>query len=134
MLSGRLTSALVLVVSLAACASTGGIPVEPFPDITVPASFLPYSDQWTFIRTPRVTAAKLVYMTSLDPDSALSAVRDELVRHGWTPKEITRFVNPQGFRGLHQEFVKGTDACRATAIEGPNATHVDLAVARLTAR
>ncbi|MBI4609272.1 MAG: hypothetical protein HY726_09695 [Candidatus Rokubacteria bacterium] len=120
----------LLVFALAGCASRGGIPVEPFPDIPVPASFVPYSDQWALIRTPRVTAAKLVYMTSLVPDAALAAVQDELVRHGWTAKEVTRFVNPQGFRGMSQEFVKGSDACRATAIEGPNATHVDLAVAR----
>jgi hypothetical protein len=78
-----------------------------------------------------VTAAKLVYLTSLSPDAALSAVRQELVKHGWTPKEASRFVNPQGFSGFIQEFVKGTDNCRATVIEGPYATHLDLAVARL---
>ena len=131
MLIGRHLPALLLVFTLAACASTGGIPREPFGDITVPASFLPYSDQWVLTRTAQATAAKLVYMTSLSPDAALSAVREELVRHGWTPKEATRFVNPEGFTGVSLEFVKGTDSCRVTVIEGPNATHVDLAVARL---
>jgi hypothetical protein len=32
------------------------------------------------------------------------------------------------------DFVKGRDTCRATVIEGANATHVDLAVARLTTK
>ncbi len=130
MLSARFIL-LFLVFTLVGCASTGGLPREPFADIRVPASFVPYSDQWTLIRTPQVTAAKLVYLTSLSPDAALSAVRQELVEHGWTPKEASRFVNPQGFSGFIQEFVKGTDACRATVIEGPYATHLDLAVARL---
>ena len=134
MLIGRHLATLFLVLTLAACVSTGGIPREPFADITVPASFLPYSDQWVLTRTAQATAAKLVYMTSLSPDSALAVVREELVRHGWTPKETTRFVNPQGFSGITVEFVKGTDSCRATVIEGPNATHVDLAVARFISR
>lgn len=131
MLIGRLRSALILLPVLAACATTGGIPHEPFDDIKVPDSFIAYSDQWTLIRTPRVTAAKLVYMTSLPLDSALAAVREELVRRGWSPKEATRFVNPQGFDGVSLEFVKGTDSCHATAIQGPYGTHVDLRVARL---
>lgn len=130
MLSARFIL-LFLVLTLAGCAAAGGIPREPFADIPVPASFVPYSEEWTLIQTPQATAAKLVYMTSLPPESALAAVRQELVRHGWTPKEASRFVNPQGFGGFIQEFVKGTDTCRATVIEGPYATHVDLAVARL---
>lgn len=130
MLSARFIL-LLLIFTLVGCASTGGIPREPFADIRVPASFIPYSDQWTLIRTPQVTAAKLVYMTPLPTESALAAMREELVRQGWTPKEASRFVNPQGFSGFIQEFVKGTDNCRATVIEGPHGTHVDLAVARL---
>lgn len=130
MLSARFIL-LFLVFTLVGCASTGGLPREPFADIRVPASFVPYSDQWTLIRTPQVTAAKLVYMTPLPTESALAAMREELVRQGWTPKEASRFVNPQGFSGFIQEFVKGTDTCRATVIEGPHATHLDLAVARL---
>ena len=125
---------LLMVLALAACASTGGIPREPFADITVPASFIPYSDEWVLIQTPKTYAAKLVYMTPLPVDSALSALRQELVRHGWNPREATRFVNPQGFSGVTLEFVKGTDSCHATVIEGPYATHVDLRVARLIPR
>jgi len=131
MLTGRFLLALLLVFTLTACASTGGIPRAPFDDIPVPAAFVPYSDQWTLIQTPKVTAAKLVYMTPLSPDSALAALRAELVRRGWSPKEPSPFVNPQGFRGVTLEFVKGTDSCHATVIEGPYATHVDLRVARL---
>lgn len=134
MLTARRLSVVFLLLTLSACASTGGIPREPFPDIPVPASFIPYSDQWVRIQTPQVIAAKLVYMTELPPDSALAAVREELVRHGWTPKEPSRFVNPQGFNGVTLEFVKGTDSCRATVIAGPHATHVELAVARLASK
>lgn len=125
---------LPLILTLAACASTGGIPRDPFADITVPASFIPYSDQWVLIQTPQIHSAKLVYMTTLSPDSALAALRVELVRHGWTPKETTRFVNPQGHGGLALEFVKGTDSCHVTIIAGPYATHVDLRVARLISK
>lgn len=121
---------LPLVLAFAACASTGGISREPFTDITVPASFIPYSDQWVLIQNPKIHAAKLVYMAPLPPDSALSALRQELVRHGWNPREAIRFVNPQGFSGVTMEFLKGGDSCRVTVIEGPNATHVEMAVAR----
>ena len=81
MLSARFIL-LFLVFTLVGCASTGGLPREPFADIRVPASFVPYSDQWTLIRTPQVTAAKLVYLTSLSPDAALSAVRTYLIALG----------------------------------------------------
>lgn len=134
MVSGRLLSSFLLVFTFIGCASTGGIPREPFGDIKVPASFVPYSDRWTLIRTANVIAAKLVYMTPLPTESALSAMREELVGQGWTPKETIRFVNPQGFSGVTVEFVKGTDSCHVTVIEGPNATHVDLAVARLASK
>lgn len=126
---GRLIVFLVLLLS--GCASTGGIPPEPFVDVKVPDSFIPYSDRWIFIRTPQVTAAKLVYMTPLSLESAFSKVRDELVKSGWIPGESSRFVSPQGFRGISLDFTKGPDGCRVTAVEGPNATHVELAVARL---
>lgn len=123
---------LFLVAWLAGCASTGGIRREPFADVKVPDSFIPYSDRWVFIQTPQATAARLVYMTSLSLESAFTTMRDELVKSGWTPGESSRFVNSQGFRGISLDFTKGPDGCRATAIEGPNATHVELAVARLT--
>jgi len=128
-----LLSAIVLV-GLASCAGTGGIPRNPFRDITVPDTFLPYSDRWLLIESPTVTAAKLVYMTQLDVDGAVAAVRAALAKDGWAPQAVNRSVSSRGFRMVSLDFVKGKDTCRATVIEGANATHVDLAVARLTAK
>lgn len=130
----RLALSAFVLLALASCASTGGLPRNPFDDITVPESFLPYSDRWLFIKSPTVTAAKLVYMTQLDMDGALAAVRAALARDGWTPQELKRSVSQDGFKMLSLDFVKGADTCRATVIEGTNATHVDLAVARLTTK
>lgn len=124
----------VVLLALLGCASTGGLPRNPFDDITVPETFVPYSDRWMFIKSPTVTAAKLVYMTSLDVEGAVAAVRDALARDGWTAQEIRRSVSPGGFTQVSLDFVKGQDTCRATIIEGASATHVDLAVARLTAK
>ena len=123
---------LIVLLVLASCAGTGGIPRNPFADITVPDSFLPYSDRWLFIKSPTVTAAKLVYMTQLDMDGAVAAVRAALVKDGWRPQGVNHSVSGDGFKMVSLDFVKGEDTCRATVIEGAGATHVDLAVARLT--
>jgi hypothetical protein len=130
----RLAFSLVVLLSLGSCASTGGIPKNPFGDITVPETFLPYSDQWLFIKSPRVTAAKLVYMTQLDTEGAVAAVRAALAKDGWAPQAVNRGVSRDGFTMVTVDFTKGRDSCRATVIEGANATHVDLAVARLTTK
>jgi hypothetical protein len=124
-------SALVLL-PLLGCASRGGLPQNPFGDITVPATFRPYSEGWVFIESPTVTAARLVYMTQLDMDGAMAAVRAALTRDGWTPETLTPSISLDGFKMLSLDFVKGRDTCRATVIEGAHATHVELAVARLT--
>jgi len=128
----RLALWLVVLLSLGSCAGTGGIPRNPFADITVPETFLPYSNQWFFIKSPTVTAAKLVYMTQLDMEGAMAAVRAALAKDGWAPQAVRRGVSREGFRMVSVDFIKGKDSCRATVIEGANATHVDLAVARLT--
>lgn len=122
----------VVLLLLAGCAGTGGIPRNPFADITVPDSFLPYSDRWLFIKSPTVTAAKLVYMTQVDVDGAVAAVRAALAKDGWTAQAVNHSISSGGFRMVSLDFAKGEDTCRATVIEGANATHVDLAVARLT--
>lgn len=128
----RLALSIFVLLALAGCASTGGLPRNPFEDITVPETFLPYSDRWLFIKSPTVTAAKLVYMTQLDMEGAMAAVRAALARDGWTPQALNRSVSPDGFKLVSLDFFKGKDSCRVTVIEGANATHVDLAVARLT--
>lgn len=130
----RFASWVLVLVGLAACAGTAGIPRNPFQDITVPDTFLPYSDRWLFIRSSTVTAANLVYMTQLDMDGALAAVRAALARDGWTAHAPRHSRSPDGFRMMSLDFVKGPDTCRVTLIEGANATRVELAVARLTAR
>lgn len=130
-ISRGVLSVVVLLV-LVSCAGTGGIPRNPFADITVPEAFLPYSDRWLFIKSPTVTAAKLVYMTQLDMDGAVAAVRAALAEDGWRPQGVSHSVSGDGFKMVALDFAKGEDTCRATVIEGANATHVDLAVARLT--
>ena len=130
----RLALAVVVLLALGSCASTGGIPRNPFNDITVPETFLPYSDQWLLIKSPAVTAAKLVYMTQLDVEGAVAAVRAALAKDGWVPQAVNRGVSRDGFGMVSMDFTKGRDSCRATVIEGANATHVDLAVARLTTK
>ena len=128
----RLAILVFALLALSSCASTGGLPRNPFDDITVPDTFLPYSDRWIFIKSSTVTAAKLVYMTQLDVEGAVAAVRAALAKDGWTPQATNRSVSQHGFKMVSLDFVKGKDSCRATVIEGANATHVDLAVARLT--
>ena len=128
----RLALSLVVFLSLGSCAGTGGIPKNPFGDIRVPETFLPYSHQWLLIKSPTVTAAKLVYMTQLDMEGAAAAVRAALTKGGWAPQAVNRGLSRDGFRMVSMDFTKGRDSCRAAVIEGAHATHVDLAVARLT--
>ena len=128
----RLALSVVVLLALGSCAGTGGMPRNPFRDITVPETFFPYSDRWLFIKSPTVTAAKLVYMTQLDMEMAATAVRAALTKGGWIPQAASRGVSRDGFRMVTMDFTKGKDSCRANVIEGAHATHVDLAVARLT--
>jgi len=84
------------------------------------------------IRTPEVTAAKLIYFTESGVDPTIEQARAFMAQNGWIEKGSERFVNPQGFRGVWSDFGKGDDVCRATVIEGAAATHVALTVARVT--
>lgn len=115
---------------LSACASTGGLPREPFADIPVPPEWRPYSREWVMIRTPQVTAAKLVYVTGAAPEAALAGARALLLQHGWKEAGSQRFVNPERFNGVWADFAKGEDICRVTVIEGAHATHAEYTVAR----
>jgi hypothetical protein len=128
----RCVRAALVLLTLLGCASTGGLPRNPFDDITVPETFRPYSEQWVFIKSPTVAAARLVYMTQLGLDDAMAAVRATLTRDGWAPETLTPSTSQGGFRLLSLNFVKGSDTCRVRVIEGAHATHVDLTVARLT--
>lgn len=128
---------VLLVVSalvLGACASTGGLPRQPFTDVPVAEQWQPYSRDWVVIETPGVTAAKLVYFTKTDVDATLSEVRRLMPGSGWRERATERFVNPEGFRGQWADYAKGDDICRVTVIEGASATHVDLTLARRPAR
>ncbi len=118
---------------LSACASTGGLGRQPFEDIPVPAQWMPYSRDWVMIRTPQVTAAKLIYFTETPVEATLLSARDLLVQRGWVEKGSEHFVNPEGFKGVWTDFAKGEDTCRVTVIEGADATHADYVVARRNA-
>ena len=116
---------------LSACATTAvRIPRQPFDDIPVPASWVPYSRDAVITETPDLTTAKLIYFAQTPVDASLAQARQLLVANGWTETKSERFVNPERFPGVWAEFAKGDDTCRVTAIEGAQATHVDYVVAR----
>ncbi len=136
MLDGRCQVLLPLALALAltACAGRGGIPREPFPDVPVPASFIPYSDQWVRIRSAQADVARLIYMSELDVEGAGAAVRELLLKNGWTLVLTNRTKTPDGYKVTIMDFGKEADTIRLTAREGVNATHVELSVARMTRR
>ena len=113
-----------------ACASRGGLPVQPYGDIPVPPQWTPYSREWMMIRTPKVTAAKFIYFSEAKVDATLAEARRVFRESGWQETGSERFVNPEKFPGVWADFAKGEDGCRVTVIEGPHATHVDYTVAR----
>lgn len=120
------------VLWLGACAPiTMPLPIQPFVDIPVPVQWTPYSDDWVMIRSPKITAAKLVYFTPESVDETLAHARRLLANAGWVEMRSERFVNPEKFPGVWAEFSKGEDICRLTVIEGSGATHVDYTLARV---
>ncbi|HEX7788297.1 MAG TPA: hypothetical protein VF653_18905 [Methylomirabilota bacterium] len=106
-------------------------PEQPFPDVPVPAEWTPYSEDWAIIRSPRVTAARLIYFSMENVDTTLANGRRLLARAGWTEMQSDRFVNAENFPGVWAEFGKGEDRCRLTIIEGKGATHVEYTLARI---
>jgi hypothetical protein len=125
--------AIGIALCLGACAPiVVPMPVQPFPDIPVPARWVPYSDDWAIIRTPKVTAARLIYFTETSVEATLADARRLLTNAGWTESRSERFVNAERFPGVWAEFLKEADICRVTVIEGSEATHVDYTIARVT--
>jgi hypothetical protein len=119
-----------LVSACAIFAPTGGLPREPFDDIPVPAAFIPFSNDWSLIRSGRVTAARLVYQTELSVEEAATALETSLRDQGWQLKgrePLTR----NGFTGQALAFFKAADTCRAELVPSPTTTRLDLIVARL---
>lgn len=106
-------------------------PEQPFADVPVPAEWTPYSEDWAIIRSPQVTAARLIYFSMENVDTTLANGRRLLARAGWTELQSDRFVNAENFPGVWAEFGKGEDRCRLTIIEGKGATHVEYTVARI---
>ncbi len=125
---------LALALALTACAGRGGIPREPFGDVPIPASFIPYSDQWVRIRSAQADVARLVYMSELDVERAAAAARDLLLAKDWVLLLTNRAKTPDGYKVTIMDFGKEADTIRLTAREGVNATHVELSVARMTRR
>jgi hypothetical protein len=117
---------------LAACAPiVVPMPLQPFPDVPVPAEWTPYSNDWAIIRTQKVTAARLIYFTQSNVETTLANARRLLTNAGWSETRSERFVNAEKFPGVWAEFAKGDDICRLTVIEGAGATHVDYTIARV---
>jgi hypothetical protein len=121
-----------IALSLGACAQIEvPIQLQPFPDVPVPAEWIPYSNDWAIIRSPKVTAARLIYFTKSDVEATLATARRLLANAGWQEARSERFVNAERFPGIWAEFFKGDDLCRLTVIEGSGATHVDYTLARV---
>jgi hypothetical protein len=116
---------MAVALWLQACAPVvAPMPLQPFPDLPVPAEWTPYSDDWAIIRSPKVTAARLIYFTMGNVETTLANGRRLLARAGWSELRSERFVNAEQFPGVWAEFEKGEDLCRMTVIEGRGATHV----------
>ena len=124
--------ALGVALWLAACAPISvPMPVQPFPDVPVPAEGIPYSDDWAIIRTQKVTAARLIYFTETSVEATLAEARRLLGGAGWVERNSEHFTSAQKFPGVWAEFLKGEDICRVTVVEGAGATHVDYTIARV---
>jgi hypothetical protein len=123
-----------IALSLGACAPVVvPMPIQPFPDVPVPAEWTPYSSDWAIIRTQKITVARLIYFTPSNVETTLATARRLLANAGWQETRSERFVNPEKFPGVWAEFLKGDDICRVTVIEGSGATHVDYTIARVNA-
>jgi len=121
-----------IALCLGACAPVAvPMPIQPFPDVPVPAEWTPYSDDWVMIRTPKITAARLIYFTPESVEATLAHARRLLATAGWVETKSDRFVNAEKFPGVWAEFGKGDDLCRLTVIQGSGATHVDYTLARV---
>jgi hypothetical protein len=121
-----------IALALGACSPIAvPIQLQPFPDVPVPAEWTPYSNDWVIIRTPKVTAARLIYFTTSNVETTLAHARRLLANAGWQEARSERFVNAEKFPGVWAEFTKGDDLCRLTVIEGTGATHVDYTLARV---
>jgi len=121
-----------IALSFGACAPIlVPMPIQPFPDVPVPAEWIPYSNDWAIIRTQKVTAARLIYFTLTTVEATLANARRLLANAGWQETRSERFVNAEKFPGVWAEFLKGEDLCRLTLIEGSGATHVDYTIARV---
>ena len=123
---------LGIALWLGACAPISvPMPIQPFPDVPVPAQWIPYSDDWAIIRTPKVTAARLIYFTRTSVEGTLVDARRLLGSAGWKESRSERFVNAEKFPGVWAEFLKEQDICRVTVIEGAGATHIEYTLARI---
>lgn len=128
----RLLPLSIVVAVVSGCAvygTTGGIPRQPFDDIPVPQTFIPFSNDWALIRSGRVTAARLVYQTELPVAGAAKVLESSLKDHGWALKG-TEPIERAGFKGEALDFAKGPDTCRAELVPSTTTTRVDLIVGR----
>ena len=134
--AGRLGLLVLIVVVLSACAiarPTGGVPREPFADIRLPATFIPFSNDWALIQSGGVTAARLVYQTELPVERAAAELETALTDGGWALKSVEP-VSRAGFEGQSLLFAKGADTCRAEVVGSSTTTRVDLSVGRVDKR
>ncbi len=123
----------VLATALSACAvveDRGGLSRQPFDDVPVPESFLPFSNDWAMIRSRGVVAARLVYMTELGLEAAADQLTASLTGAGWVPAAVEP-IERAGYTGRALSFGKGQDTCRAEVMPSGRTTRVDMMIGRV---
>ncbi len=123
----------VFLAALSACAvigDRGGLSRQPFDDVPVPESFMPFSNDWATIRSPGVVAARLVYMTELGLEAAAGQLTASLEGAGWVRGAVEP-IERAGYTGRALSFGKGQDTCRAEVMPSGRTTRVDLMIGRV---
>jgi hypothetical protein len=120
-------TSLVLVVTLAGCASTPTRAARSeFEDIPVPRGLSLLDSRTTVIESPSVKAARVVYRGRIEVVSLGSAMRSTLESGGW------RHVSSAtaGDHGTTQVYEKGGNSLQVRLWEGWWFTYVELTASR----
>ena len=111
----RLVALAVVVVTLAACASTPPrAQRSEFEDIPVPKGLTLDLDKSTIIESPSVKAARLFYKGRLEPESLGTAFRTTLEANGWRHLSSTLASG----KGITQVYEKTGNSLQVHIYEG----------------
>lgn len=123
----RVSAVAVIVLVLAACASTPSRPVRSeFEDIPVPKGLTYEPERSTIIESPQVKAARLVYRGRIEIDSLAAAMRTTLEGNGWRNVSSTTTAR----HGTTQVYEKAGNSLQVLLWEGLWYTYVELTASR----